>query len=120
MSPKTKTTDLLRKKGYIAQSVEKYNAFTHRRNDLFGFIDIVAVHPDGVGTVGIQVTAGGNSSSRIEKILSIKEHKLWLSAGNRIWVLDWVKKGKSGKRKLWRVNATEIKYTGHCLKLLLD
>lgn len=109
MSPTTRSLTLLRKDGYIAWVVEKYNVFAHVRIDLFGFIDIVAIHPKIKGVLGVQSTTVGNMSKRISKIKSIPTHALWLSTGNSIQVHGWAKKGKVGKRKLWQVNITEIK-----------
>lgn len=108
-SPTTRSLALLRKEGYIAQIVERYNVFAHVRIDLFGYIDIVAIHPKIKGVLGVQSTTVDNMSKRISKIKSIPTHILWLSTGNSIQVHGWAKKGKVGKRKLWQVNITEIK-----------
>ena len=100
-SPTARTLDYLRKKGYTAGVVERYNSFTKQRHDLFGCIDIVAIHPDRTGCLGVQATSGSNGSSRVAKIVSSPAAKLWLASGNALWVVVWSQKGAKGKRKLW-------------------
>jgi len=44
---KTPATQLtlreMRKRGYTCEVVEHWNSFTQRRNDLFGFIDVLCL-----------------------------------------------------------------------------
>ena len=105
-SPTQRSLALLKKDGYSAQVVERFNPYAHVRVDLFGFIDIVAV---GNGsTIGIQTTSAVNMSARVKKILLIPESKIWLECGNKIVVHGWAKKGAKDKRKLWCVNTKEV------------
>ena len=58
----------LRDDSYYAEVVERWDAFSRRRHDLFGFIDILAVgHGE---TKAIQVTSRDNMSSRRIKMQS--------------------------------------------------
>lgn len=113
-SPTARSLSYLKKQGYIAQVVERWNPYAKVRIDLFGFIDIVAIDPlrEGhcsyTGVTGVQTTSTGNMSKRIAKILGIPEAKVWLECGNRIIVQGWSKKGKAGTRKLWTLKETEI------------
>ena len=107
-SPTIRSLALLRKEGYCAQVVEKYNMFAHIRQDLFGFIDIVGIKDGLVGVLGIQTTSAAHIMERVRKILSIPESKIWLECGNKIIVHGWAKKGAKDKRKLWSVNIKEV------------
>ena len=91
----------LREEGYLVENVEKYNAFTKRRNDLFGVIDLLAIGPK--ETVAIQVTSKGNMSSRIKKIEESENLPLMLGAGWRILVHGWFKENNR-----WRVKEFEF------------
>ena len=101
-SPTVRSLALLRKNGYTAQVVERYNPYAHVRIDLFGFIDIVAIKEGEDGVVGVQTTTASGFSARYKKILGIPAARIWLEAGNKILLHGWAKKGARGKRKLWQ------------------
>ena len=101
-SPTVRSLALLRKQGFHAQVVERYNQYARVRVDLFGFIDIVAIKEGESGVTGVQTTSASNLSARVNKILGIPAAQLWLATGNRILVHGWAKKGPRGKRKLWQ------------------
>lgn len=92
MSFTKRTRDLLEKNGYRTARVEFYNTFSHRKNDLFGFADILAFLPNTPGTVLSQVTSQGHASDRRKKILSNPIARQWLEAGNIIRIDLWSKK----------------------------
>lgn len=69
-SPTQKTLKHLRQQGYTCAIVEKWNAHTQVRQDLFGFVDVLAVGPG--GTLAVQTTTNSNFSSRMTKILGRK------------------------------------------------
>ena len=94
-----------RKNGYTCQVVEHFNSFSHRRVDLFHFIDIVAIKDGETGVLGIQTTSKTNMGARIQKIKEEPIAKIWLSAGNRIMVDGW-EKNKSGKYELTQYEVT--------------
>lgn len=109
-SPTERTLRRLRKEGWYAGVVEKWN--THgkfpRRVDLFGFVDVIACHPSG-GILAIQSTTTGNQASRRRKILDVSGECCepacaWIMAGGLLEVWGWgqylVKRG--GKAKRWR------------------
>ena len=106
MSPTQRTLAFLRKEGWTAQIVEKWNAFSHTRLDLFGCIDILAVRPGCI--LGIQVTSGNNHAARVNKSVELKTLRDWLLAGGKYEVWSWAKRGKRGKRKLWTLRRQEL------------
>jgi len=68
VSPTARSLKLLRERGYLAGVVEQTVPQTFIKRDLFGFIDILAVHPETGETLAIQATSGSNASARIYKI----------------------------------------------------
>jgi hypothetical protein len=105
-SPTQRSLALLRKQGYIAQVVEKYNAFSGKKNDLFGCIDILAVKAGEI--LGVQTTSADNVSARVRKSLSEPRLKVWFEAGGLFVVHGWGLRGKRGERKLWRARIVEL------------
>ena len=69
--------------------VEHYNAFTKRKHDLFGCIDLLAI---GHGqTFAIQVTSKSNLSSRKKKIEETEAYPEMLRSGWRVVLHGWYK-----------------------------
>lgn len=101
MNTTQKSVANLRKDGYLCQNVEKYNSFTKRRNDLFGFIDILCVKENDV--LGVQTTSKDNMSSRKKKILEHENYSIVKASGIRIRVHGW-KKEKNGRYTLSEVD----------------
>lgn len=93
-SPTQRTLAKLRKDGYTCAIVEKYNSFIKCRQDLFGFIDILAIKEN--ETLGVQTTSGSNSSERVEKIKANKYYSTVKKAGWKIIVHGWRKLKKTG------------------------
>lgn len=85
-----KTLELLRKRGYLAQVVEKWQPHSMRRIDLFGIIDIVAV---GEGTIlGVQSTSWNGKQKHEETLLEHKEElAAWTSSGGVFAMILWKK-----------------------------
>ena len=115
-SPTERTLKRLRSDGWHAGVVEKWN--THgkfpRRIDLFGCIDVVAVHP-ARGVLGVQSTTTGNQASRRNKILDVsgdcaEPACCWLMGGGSLEVWGWgrylVKRG--GKAYRWKPTVWEM------------
>lgn len=111
MTPTARTLKYLRDSGNSAEVVERFNSFTKRRKDLFGFIDVVAIGP-AIGVLGVQVTSGSNLSARIDKIKTecADNAKAWLSTGARIEVHGWrkLKVERGGKAVRWEPAIREI------------
>lgn len=116
-SPNARTLAECRKRGWIAQTVERpWNPHTKVTLDLFGVIDIVAIEPPndeilgGPRIIGIQACSGGRSgadgrgsdhAARRAKILAEPRAKQWVEAGGRLELWSWSKRGAAGSRKLW-------------------
>ena len=105
-----RTIDLLGKLGISTFIVEKFNAYAGpygRREDLMGFIDLLALRPD-IGTVGVQA-CGQDWSPHVKKLETERRAMvdLWYGCGNKVWLIGWRKlkqrnkDGKVGKRTAW-------------------
>lgn len=93
MTPTGRSLKYLRDNGYTAEVVEKYNAFTKRRHDLFGIADIFAINDDGV--LLVQTTSGSNVSARVRKIADSEHVGAIRKAGIRIHVHGWRKSSRN-------------------------
>jgi len=108
VTPTQRTLKLLRDRGYIAAVVERWNPYARIRQDLFGFIDIIAVN-DG-DTLAVQATSDSNVAARIDKIRDTPAANIWLACLSRsLWVIGWGKKGARGKRKTWQSRIVDIR-----------
>ena len=88
-SPTQLTLKHLRKLGYTATVVEHWNPHAFVRQDLFGFVDVLAV---GNGeTVAVQATSYTNVSSRVNKITDHENVAEVRKAGWKIFVHGWKK-----------------------------
>ena len=105
-SPTTRTLALVRKQGFMAEVVEKWNAHIKIRQDLFGFADVIAVDPNLGQSLLFQTTSYSGFSARRKKILESDKAKTWLDAGGRIFVHGWQQKGGKGTR--WSVREEEV------------
>lgn len=107
-SPTSRSLAYLRKLGYTCQVVEKFNPFSKTRIDLFGCIDIVAIHPDEIGALGVQVTSRAHVPDRVKKCKAEPKIEVWLQAKNKLEVHGWGLLGKAGKRKKYELKVVEI------------
>ncbi len=100
-SPTQRTLSHLRDAGYpLVQVVERWNPFAHRRVDLFGIIDVVAVGPD---IVGVQATSASNVSARVRKITESEALPVLRRAGVRVLVHGWAK-----RKGRWRLREVDL------------
>jgi hypothetical protein len=94
----------MRKRGYIAEVVERWIPQARRRKDLFGFIDVLCVHPEREGDiVGVQTTSAANVAARIEKIINHENVAAVRKGGIRILVHGWAK-----RRGRWRLREIDV------------
>jgi hypothetical protein len=106
-SPAQRSLAQLRKQGYLAAVVERWNAFAGVRQDLFGFADILCVR--GSETLAVQTTTAKNVPARLKKLREIPAVGFWLLGGTRRLVVHgWAKRGPRGKRKRWELREVEI------------
>jgi len=106
-SPTQRSLALLRKLGYTCAITEHWNQYAFIRQDLYGFIDLLAMK-EGEPLLAIQTTSTANNLARIKKILALPQAKLWLQIGNKLQVIGWSKKGARGKVKHWIETIKEI------------
>jgi hypothetical protein len=92
--------------------VEKWNPHAKIRQDLFGFIDVVALEPGKRGVLAVQACRTDDQSTRIAKIHAEPRAAVWLKAKNRIQVIGWAKRGPQDTRKRWTVSITDIETIG--------
>lgn len=101
-SPTARTVQLLRKAGYLAEVVERWLPIPGKsvRRDLFGFADVLAVHPRQHVFLLVQCTSLGHVADRLTKAKGRPELATWLAAGGQfeVWGL--------GKRGVKRVAVT--------------
>ena len=109
-----RTLRYLRENGAKAAIVERFNPYAGRfgiRQDLFGFIDLIALVPD-EGIVGIQSTSGNCHSRHRKKILeeTTQEAIDWLKYDGKIWLMSWSKKKlrRGGKQRVWMPRIEKI------------
>lgn len=122
-SPTQRSLAKLRKEGYIATIVERWNHRAFKRHDAFGFGDILACHPEEAGAVLIQTTTHENLGHRMDKVRETPEIRAnassWLAAGNRIEFHGWralniptkSKDAKNATRKSWRCEVREFNHS---------
>ena len=107
---------LMRARGYYAETVERYNAFTKRKNDFAGFIDILCLGDGEI--VGVQTTSRGHISTRLKKIREHENLPMVLDSGMRVVVQGWAK----NKSNHWEVKEVEVKFvpddTEKCAELI--
>lgn len=99
-SPTQRTLAECKKRGWIAQVVERWNPHARVRQDLFGVIDLIALRYPEAGIIGIQACAGASHADRRAKILAEPRALAWVEAGGKIELWSWSKRGDRGKRKL--------------------
>lgn len=111
ISPTARTLIYLRKHGYRAATVEKWNPHAKIRQDLFHFIDLIAV---GEGRIwGVQVAMMGDRTRRLEKLTTPPVEAAvrdWLVAGGRVSIIAWTKhQPKKGRvRNRWTAVDTRL------------
>jgi hypothetical protein len=106
-SPTQRSLKLLRDKGYFVSITERWNPFAHIRQDLYGFIDCLAIRSN--ETLAVQTTSGANVSARLEKMRYIPAVDFWLNSPSRtIEIHGWRKVGARGKRKVWECRVVPV------------
>jgi hypothetical protein len=102
LSPTQLSLRELRKDGYTVEVVERWNAHTRTRHDLFGILDLVALR--GVETLGVQTTSAGNVAARVRKIAESEHISALREAGWTLHVHGW-KKNKSNR---WELRTVDV------------
>lgn len=107
-SPTQRSLKWLRDKGYKVAITEHWNQWAKVRQDLFGFVDLLAVTEEGMGsmahTLAVQTTSYSNMSARITKIRDSEYYHVLKQCGWLIQVHGW-KKNKSNR---WEVKIENL------------
>lgn len=102
MTPNARSRQHYRDQGFICEIVEYWSPFPKpwgKKHDFLGIFDLIRL---GAGEiVGVQATDDSHVANRAAKIMAEPRAHDWLTAGGRIVVIGWAKKGPRGKRKLW-------------------
>lgn len=119
MSPTARTLQHFRKHGFRVGVVERYNQYSRQKNDLLGFIDLIAIND--LGIYGVQCTSTANHAARIHKILNenlVREAAIgWLRSGGHIEVISWRK--LAGQKKDGSKSARP-RWVGKCSVISLN
>ncbi|SRR6266581_4195798 len=118
MSPTARSLLHLRKRGCLAATVERWNAYAKVRQDLWGFADILAIEPGRRGCLFVQACATGDQAKRLAKLKAEPRVSRCLKAGNRVAVWGWSKRGQRDKRKLWLLSETRVTLNGHVTEVV--
>lgn len=89
MSPTGRSLNLLRRSGYLAETVERWLPRINVRRDLFHFADVIACHAVREEIVLVQATSISNIAARLAKAQGRPELRTWLAAGGRFLVMGW-------------------------------
>lgn len=92
MTPTQLSKRKLESEGYTVAVVEHWNGFARIRQDLFGFIDLLALKGD--ETKAIQTTSYSNVPARVNKITNHENLPAVRKAGWTVHVHGWHKVGK--------------------------
>jgi hypothetical protein len=100
-SPTQRSFERLRAQGFLPQTIERWNPHAKVRNDLFGFIDVLAIRKGEI--LGVQATSRDDVSHRAAKIADHPNVSAVRKAGIRIEVWAWGKMA-SGR---WEVRVVD-------------
>ena len=101
-SPTQLSLKKLREDGYTVAVVEHWNSFARIRQDLFGFIDLLALK--GKEVLAVQTTTTTNMNARIKKIADHENVGIVREAGWTIHVHGW---HQDDKRK-WHCKVKDV------------
>jgi hypothetical protein len=101
-SPTQLSLKKLREEGYTVAVVEHWNAFARIRQDLFGFIDLLALKDKEV--LAVQTTTTSNMSARVKKIADHENVGVVRDAGWTIHVHGWHQDDK----KKWHCKTKDV------------
>jgi hypothetical protein len=107
-SPTARSLALLRRSGYLAESVERWIPGANIRRDLFHVGDVLAVHPyRQPAFLLVQATSRPNVSARLAKAKASAELATWLRAGGAFEIWGWHRPGKR-----WEVHRVAVQDLG--------
>ena len=102
-SPTTLTLGRLRREGWRAAVVERWNPHARVRQDLWGVLDVIAVREG--ETLGVQCTTTANVSKRVAKLRGSDAVVDLIRAGWLVQVWGW----RKDRRGRWRCRKVELR-----------
>lgn len=107
-----KTIEYFRNKGLLIGNVEKYNAFSGRKADLFYIIDFIAISD--TETIGVQ-SCGSDFAPHVVKIFAYEREntiKWLLNPERKLILIGWrkVKRKRGMKQMIYLPRIWEIIY----------
>jgi len=103
-SPTQRSLAALRATDWLCAVVEHWNHHAKIRQDLYGFVDILAVKP-GI-TLAVQTTTASNVAARVAKIRESPHLARVLAAGWRVEVHGWARPTK--RIRVWRLRVVPV------------
>ena len=102
ISPTQLSLAMLREDGWFCWITEHYNYYARKKQDLWGFIDIIALKPGQV--LGVQTTTASNMSARIKKIADHENVGNVRESGVMLHVHGWHQDDK----KKWHCKVKDV------------
>ena len=102
ISPTQLSLAMLREDGWFCWITEHYNYYAKIRQDLWGFVDIIALKPGQI--LGVQTTTATNMSARINKIADHENVGKVRDANIMIHVHGWHQDDK----KKWHCKVKDV------------
>jgi carbonic anhydrase len=94
-SPLQRSKKMLESDGWLVAITEHWNHFARVRQDLFGFVDLLALR--GKETLAVQVTSASNIMARVHKITESENLRAVRDAGWGVHIHGWKKDTKTKK-----------------------
>jgi len=101
-SPTQLSLKKLREEGYLVAITERWNAFAKIRQDMFGFIDLLAIKDGEI--LAVQTTTASNMSARASKIADSEHVGMVRKSGMKIHIHGWIKNGRKWECKVMDVS----------------
>jgi hypothetical protein len=108
MTPTARTLARLRTLGFTAAVVERWIPGANVRRDLFGCIDVIAVHPRDCVVLGVQATTAAHVADRRAKARALPELAAWLRAGGQFQVWGWCRLGGRWQPRVVTVQVEDL------------
>ncbi len=117
--PLQRSKAYLEEQGWRVWKVETWNQWSGQRIDLYNLFDLLAIRSDVSGVLGVQC-CGEDVQKHIQKYMEgYTDAKgvfhgpneflpIWKSAGNKMLIQSWVKRGPRGKRKTWKLREVQL------------
>ena len=108
ISPTQRSLKYLREHGYTVTITERCNSHARVRQDLFGFVDLIAIKKG--QTLEVQTTSAANYSARRKKVQDHENLPIVLSAGWKVAIHGWRKNIKG----TWVIREEIVSQTPLC------